>query len=167
MCSVTLFSDSSCLLSCCAPNALKRCCSLCLSHPFTHSRSCCPFPLARSFTPSLSKLSTPLPQSTLLSPVIIFLHHRLRVCIVLQPQSVAYRVQPLEGGFLYVCIRWSSQMATPSTLIRKPLLFLLSSFHQSFISALFFFPSSFLPPLRAFLHSHRKEKQHSENVLLF
>ena len=82
----------SCLLSCCKPNALKRCCSLslCLSHPLTHSRSLCPFPLARSH----SARRLPLP---LRSPVIILLHHWLRVCVVLQPCGAACRVQPLEG----------------------------------------------------------------------
>lgn len=42
-------------------------------------------------------------------------------------------MQPLEGGFLQACIRWSSQMAAPSTLQYAPLLPLLPSFHHSFL----------------------------------
>jgi len=85
---------SSCLLSCCELNALQRCCSLCLPHPFT-----LPFS-SRSLTRSLGTLTgcLPLPPRLLLSAVIILRHHRLRVRVVLpQPCSAACRVQPLKG----------------------------------------------------------------------
>lgn len=53
-------------------------------------------------------------------------------------------------GFLLVCIRWSSQMETPSTLLCKPHLHLPPSLHSSIVSTLLLsFPLSLFPPLRA------------------
>lgn len=94
--SVTL---PSCLLSCCKPNVLKRCCSLCLSHPFTHSlRLLLPFS-SRSLPPSLSQHARAPPPP---SPPPLSFHHRPTsdaTCarVVLQPYSALCRVQPLEG----------------------------------------------------------------------
>lgn len=42
----------SCPPSCCKPNVLRRCCSLCLSHPFTHSYSLGPPPPPPFLSPS-------------------------------------------------------------------------------------------------------------------
>lgn len=87
----------SCLLCCCELNVLKRCCFLCLSHPFTRSCSTCPFPLPHSLSHSLCSLAAPPSPALLLSPVIILLHHRLRSCVVLQPCNAVCRVQSVEG----------------------------------------------------------------------
>lgn len=81
-----------------------RCCSLRLSHPFTHSCSLGPLPLL----PHSSHLPLPL---LLSSPCYITGY----ACVSCRSfKALACRVQPLEGGFLQACTRWSSQMAAPS-----------------------------------------------------
>lgn len=113
-----------------------RCCSLRLSHPFTHSCSLGPLPLL----PHSSHLPLPL----LLSPPCYITGYACVSCRSFQ--ALACRVQPLEGGFLQACTRWSSQMAAPSAPQCTRLLPLSSSL-PSCTSTCLVLPSfpSFLP----------------------
>jgi len=118
------FTLPSCLLSCCKLNALRRCCRLCLSHPFI--RSLCPFPL----TQRAYGLHPP-PPLLLPSPVIILLHHRRRFKCRAATLYCCVPCATHGGGFLQACLRWSSQIETPSILLCKPHLLLLPSTHHA------------------------------------
>lgn len=127
----------SCLLSCCKPNALKRCCSLSLLISLAHSLT-----LSLPFSSRSLSLGTPSPP-----PPPLSCHHpptSLATCVCRAAALWCCVPCATTGrGFLLVCIRWSSQMETPSTLLCKPHLHLLPSLH-SFLpsSSISLYPSS-------------------------
>lgn len=125
-------SVPSCLLSCLQAKCAQEMLLAVLLSPSHSLTLLLPFS-SRLLSYSLTHSLAPSLTGHAVSPSPLSCHHRptsQATCVC--RAAALQRCVPCATtgrGFLQVCTRWSSQMATPSTRFRKPRLLLLPSFH--------------------------------------